>query len=215
MSLSDHRRTCTNPHHLSSKPQHPSRRVPLNASPHHAGWKAKASLLFPFNAYSLRHTSVVSVVRATCQIRPDAAYQIHDHTFLLRVHMGVPRGMEDVARTQRYLDHLLSVPPQLVNRRVGSWSVTLVNPAQVVSKRCVRIPLQFTPIDPGCTAPVTHATSPSTTIRNAMTQHSRILTTTLIYYTTSAIAFTFFHIVSSPQTPNGDLRFFVKSKYVL
>ncbi|KAF9653627.1 hypothetical protein BDM02DRAFT_3226294 [Thelephora ganbajun] len=60
--------------------------------------------------------------------------------------------------------------------------------------------------------PVTHATSPSTTIRNAMTQHSKILTTALIYYTTSAVAFTFFHVISSPRTNDGDLRFFVKSK---
>lgn len=69
-------------------------------------------------------------------------------------------------------------------------------------------------IDP-CTVPVIHATSPSTTIRNAMTQHSKILTTTLICYMTSAVAFAFFHVISSTQTPNSSLRFFVKSKYVL
>jgi len=46
-----------------------------------------------------------------------------------------------------------------------------------------------------------------------MTQHSKLLTATLIRYTISAVAFTLFHIVSSPQTPNGTLRFFVKSKY--
>ncbi|KAF9788124.1 nucleoporin protein Ndc1-Nup [Thelephora terrestris] len=61
-------------------------------------------------------------------------------------------------------------------------------------------------------APVTHSTSPSTTIRNATTQRSKILTTALICYITSAVAFTFFHVISSPQTPNGGLRFFVKSK---
>ena len=48
-----------------------------------------------------------------------------------------------------------------------------------------------------------------------MTQHSKLLTTALIRYTISAVAFTLFHILSSPQTPNGGLRFFVKSKYVL
>ena len=62
---------------------------------------------------------------------------------------------------------------------------------------------------------MTHATSPSTMLRIAMTQHSKLLTTALIRYTISAVAFTLFHILSSPQTPNGGLRFFVKSKYVL
>lgn len=52
-------------------------------------------------------------------------------------------------------------------------------------------------------------------MRNAMTQHSKVLTTALICYTTSAVAFAFFHVLSSPQTSNGGLRFFVKSKYVL
>ena len=48
-----------------------------------------------------------------------------------------------------------------------------------------------------------------------MTQHSKILTTALICYTTSAVAFTFFHVISSQQTSNGEFRFFVKSKFVL
>lgn len=129
--------------------------------------------------------------------------------------MGDSRGVEDVARTRRYLDRPLSAPARLVNRCLDSWSVTLANPAQVVSERCVRIPLQVISTDPGCAVPVIHATSPSTTIRNAMTQNSKILTTSLICYTTSAVAFTFFHIISSPQTSDGGLRFFVKSKYVL
>lgn len=200
--------------HLSSKPQHPSRRVPPNASSHHAGRKTNVSLSFPFDAYPLRRTSINSVVRATRQIRPSAAYQIHNRTSLLLVHMGVPRGMEDVARTQRCLDRILSAPTQLVNRRLGGWSVTLIDPAQVVSERCVRNPLQPIPIDPGYAEPVIYATSPSTTIRNAMAQHSKILTTALICYTTSAVAFTFFHVISFSQTPNGGLRFFVKSKCV-
>ena len=189
--------------------------VPPNASPHHAGWKTEVSLPSPFDAYPLRRTFINSVVRATRQIRPSAAHQIHNCTSLLLVHMGVPRGMENVARTQRCLDHLLSAPTQLVNRRLGGWGVTLINLAQVVSQRCVRNPSQPIPVDQGYTAPVIHATSPSTTIRNAMTQHSKILTTALICYTTSAVAFTFFHVISSSQTPNGGLRFFVKSKYVL
>lgn len=129
--------------------------------------------------------------------------------------MGVPRGMEDVARTQRHLDHPISTPAQLVNWRLVGWSVTHADPTQIVSERCVRVSLQPASADPGCTVPVTHATSPSKTMRNAMTQNSKILTTALIYYTASAVAFTFFHVISSPQTPNSGLRFFVKSKYVI
>jgi len=191
------------------KPQHSS-----DAYPHHAGWEAKVALLFPLDAHSVRCPSFVSVVRTARQIRPDPAHQIYNHTFLLLVHMGVPRGMENVARTKRRLDRLLSAPARLVNWRLGGWSVALINPAQVVSKRCVRAPLQSTPINSECVVPVIHATSPSTTIRNAMTQHSKILTTALVCYTTSAVAFTFFHVISSQQTANGGFRFFVKSKFV-
>jgi hypothetical protein len=191
------------------------RRAHPNAYPYHAGWEAKVAFLFPFDAYPVRCSSIVSVLRAARQISPDPAYQIHNHTSLLLVHMVVPRGMENVAGTERYLDRLLSAPAQLVNWRLGGWSLTLINPAQVVSKRCVRAPFQSILINPGCIVPVIHATSPSTTIRNAMTQHSKILTTALICYTTSAVAFTFFHVISSQQTPNGGLRFFVKSKFVL
>ena len=129
--------------------------------------------------------------------------------------MGIPCDVAGVARTQRSLDRLLSISAQLVNRRLGDWSLTFANPTQVVPKRCIQIPLQIISTDPGCAVPVTHATSPSTTIRIAMTQHSKLLTTALIRYTISAVAFTLFHIVSSPQTPDNGLRFFVKSKYVL
>lgn len=191
------------------KPQHSS-----DAYPHHAGWEAKVALLFPLHAHPVRCPSIVSVVRTTRQIRPDPPHQIHNHTFLLLVHMGVPRGMENVARTKRYLDRLLSAPAQLVNWRLGGWSFTFINPPQVVSKRCVRAPLQPTSINPESVVPVIHATSPSTTIRNAMTQHSKILTAALVCYTTSAVAFTFFHVISSQQTSNGGFRFFVKSKFV-
>lgn len=62
--------------------------------------------------------------------------------------MGVPRGMEDDARTEQCLDRLLSVQAQLVNRRMGGRGVTIINPAQVVSKRCVRYPSQSTSNDP-------------------------------------------------------------------
>jgi hypothetical protein len=191
------------------------RRVHPNASPHHVGWKTKVRPLFSFDTYPLRHPSTVPVVRAACQIRPDATYQIHNHTSLLSVHMGIPRGVEDMVGTKRYLGRLLPVLAQLVNRRLGGWSVALINPAQVVPERCVRISSQLIAVNLGCAVPVTHATSPSTTLRNAMTQHSKILTTALICYTTSAVAFTFFHVIASLQTPNSGLRFFVKSKCVL
>lgn len=207
-------RSRTQPAHLSSKPQHPSRRVPPNAYPHHAGWKAKVSFLLPFDAYSIHCTSIISVVRAARQIHPDSTHQINNHTLLLLVHMGIPRGVAGVARTKRYLGRLLSAPAQLVNWRLVGWSVALAHLAQIVSKRCVRGPLQVMSIDP-CAVPVIHAASPSTTIRNAMTQHSRILTTTLICYTTSAVAFAFFHVISSTHGSDSSLRFFVKSKYVL
>ena len=120
-----------------------------------------------------------------------------------------------MVRAERYLDDLLSAPARLVNWCLGGRSFALIDPAQVVSKRCVRVPLRFISIDPGCVVPVIRATSPSTTIRNAMTQYPKILTTALICYTTSATAFTFFHVISSSQTPNGGFRFFVKSKFVI
>ena len=98
---------------------------------------------------------------------------------------------------------------------IGAWVVGVL-PLLILRKSYLKgtfeNPLQYTPIDPGCAVPAIHATSPSTTIRSAMTQHSKILTTTLICYTTSAVAFTFFHVLSSSQTPDGSLRFFVKSK---
>ena len=203
------------PHPSFLKTSTSARRVPPNACPRHAGWKAKVTFLFPFDAYSVRGASTVSVVRAASQIHLNPAYQIHDNTSLLPVHVDVPRGVEDVVRTKRYLDHLLSAPARLVNWRLGGWSVTLVNPAQIIPKRCVQVPPHSIQTDPGCLVPLTHATSPSTTIRNAMTQHSKILTTALICYTASAVAFTFFHVISSPQTPNSALRFFVKSRYAL
>ena len=213
--MPDHRRNSRIPISFFLNTSTSIRRVRPNACPHHAGWEAKVAFLFPFDAYSIRCSSIVPVVRATRQIRPNPAYQIHNHTSLLLVYMGVPRGMENVARTERYLDRLLSAPAQLVNWRLGSWSFTLINPAQVVSKRYIRAPLRSISINPGYVVAVIHATSPSTTIRNAMTQHSKILTTALICYTASAVAFTFFHVISSQQTSNSGFRFFVKSKFVL
>ena len=213
--MSDHRRNSRIPISSFLKTSTSIRRVHPNAYPHHAGWETKVPFLFPFDAYSVRRSSIVSVVRAARQIRLDPAYQIHNRTSLFLIHVGDPRGMENVAGTERYLDRLLSAPAQLVNWRLGGWSFTLINPAQVVSKRCFRASLESISINPGCVVPLIHATSPSTTIRNAMTQHSKILTTALICYTTSAVAFTFFHIISSQQTSNSGFRFFVKSKFVL
>ena len=213
--MSDHRRNPRIPLRLFSKPQHPSRRVPPNACLHHAGWEAKISFLFSFDAYPIRCSPIVSGIRTARQIRPDPTHQIHNHTCILFVHVGVPRGMESVAGAERYLDHPLSAPAQLVNWRLGGWSSTLINLAQVVSKRCVRVLLQSIPIDPGRAVPVIHATSPSATIRNAMAQYPKILTAALVCYTSSAVAFAFFHVISSPQTPSDRFRFFVKSKFVL
>lgn len=123
--------------------------------------------------------------------------------------------MEGLPRAERYLDDLLSTPTRLVNWRMCGWSFALIGPAPVASKRCVRVPLRFISIDPGCVVPIIRATSPSTTIRNAMTQYPRILTAALVCYTISATAFAFFHVISSSYTPNGGFRFFVKSKFVV
>lgn len=98
---------------------------------------------------------------------------------------------------------------------MGGWSVTLIDPAQVVFKMYVELSCNLPQLIWNLTVPVTHANSPSTMLRDAMSQHSKILTTALICYTTSATAFMFFHVISSPKTPNGGLRFFVKSKYAL
>ena len=214
--MSDHGRPLAHSHHpLPFKTSTSASTRPSNASPHHAGWKTKIPLLVSFDAHALRCTSLLSIIRTTRKIRFDTTYQIQNHTLLLLVYVGIPCDMENMARTQRYLDHLLSLPAELVDRSLGGWSVALIDPAQVIFKRYAPTLPQHVLIDQESAVPATHATSPSTTIRNAMSQHSKILTTALICYATSAIAFAFFHVISSPQTPNGGLRFFVKSKYVL
>ena len=123
------------PSSSSSKPQHPSRRVPINASVRHAGWKTKISLLVTFDAYTLRRTAIVAVIRAARKIGFDTTYQSHDHTIFVSIHMDIPRGMENVARTERYLDDLLSIPARLVDWSLVSWSVAITDPTQVAFKR--------------------------------------------------------------------------------
>ena len=49
--------------------------------------------------------------------------------------MGIPRGMEDVARTERYLDDLSPIPARLVDWSLGGWSVAITDPTQVAFKR--------------------------------------------------------------------------------
>ena len=101
---------------------------------------------------------------------------------------------------------------------MGAWVVGVL-PLLILRKsylkRTFQFPCHLSQLNWNFAVPVTHATSPSTTLRNAMSQHSNVLTTALICYTTSAVTFTFFHVISSPKTPNGGLHFFVKSKYVL
>ena len=104
------------------------------------------------------------------------------------------------------------------NWSIGAWVVGVL-PLLILRKSYLKgafgLHYSLSQLIQDAVVPVIHATSPSTTIRNAMTQHSKILTTALICYTTSAVAFTFFHVISSQQTSNGEFRFFVKSKFVL
>ena len=87
----------SSPSSFSAKPQRTSRRVPVNASARHAGWKTKISVLVPFDAYAFCRTPIVSVLRATREICIGTTHQAHNRTFLPSVYMGVPRGMESVA----------------------------------------------------------------------------------------------------------------------